>query len=177
MSQHREEPKPNVRRCAYPSDTPCATIRGLRTNVNKPPANDIPLYRELEHTGDLGIEVAAPTRSELFSRAALALAALLVEPSNVEGGEPRTVEISAGDDIDLMHDLLTELLQLFAADGFIWRDAAVEEQGQTLHVTLKGELFDPRRHTSRGEIKAVTYHQLTVENVSNEWRTRIIFDV
>jgi len=145
--------------------------------VNKPLANDTPLYRELEHTGDLGIEVAAPTRSELFRRAALALAALLVEPSNVECAEPRTVEISAGDDIDLMHDLLTELLQLFAADGFIWRDAAVEAGGRTLHVILQGESFDPSRHTSRDEIKAVTYHQLTVENVSNEWRARIIFDV
>jgi SHS2 domain-containing protein len=145
--------------------------------MNKTPTNDTQLYREFEHTGDLGIEVTAPTRSELFRRAALALAALLVEPSDVEWAKPRTIEITAGDDIDLMHDLLTELLQLFAADGFIWRDATVEEQGQTLHVMLQGESFDPSRHTSRGEIKAVTYHQLTVENVSNEWRTRIIFDV
>jgi SHS2 domain-containing protein len=146
-------------------------------NMNKSPTNDMPLYREIEHTGDLAIEVTAPTRSELFRRAALALAALLVEPSNVENAEARTIEITAGDDIDLMHDLLTELLQLFAADSFIWCHAAVEEQGRTLHVIMQGESFDPSRHTSRGEIKAVTYHQLTVEKVSDEWRTRIIFDV
>ncbi len=145
--------------------------------MNKTWIDDTPLYRELEHTGDLGIELTAPTRSELFRRAALALAALLVEPSNVEGAEQRMVEITAADDIDLMHDLLTELLQLFAADDFIWRDVRIEEQGLTLHVTLQGESFDPNRHMSRGEIKAVTYHQLTVENVSNEWHARIIFDV
>jgi SHS2 domain-containing protein len=145
--------------------------------MNKTQIDDTPLYRELEHTGDLGIEVTASTRRELFRRAALALAALLVEPSNVECAEPRMVQITAGDDIDLMHDLLTELLQLFAADGFIWREVAVEEQGLTLHVTLQGESFDPNRHTPHGEIKAVTYHQLTVENVSNQWRARIIFDV
>jgi SHS2 domain-containing protein len=148
-----------------------------RRSINNPSNEDTPLYRELEHTGDLGIEVIAPTRSELFRRAALALAALLVEPSNVEGAESRIVEITAGDDIDLMHDLLTELLQLFAAEGFIWHDAAVEEQGRTLHVILEGESFDPSCHTSLGEIKAVTYHQLTVENISNEWCARIIFDV
>jgi SHS2 domain-containing protein len=56
-------------------------------------------------------------------------------------------------------------------------NAAVKEQGRTLHVSMQGESFDPSRHTSRGEIKAVTYHQLTVEKVSQEWRTRIIFDV
>ena len=157
-----------MRTCKEEGDDTLSTI---------PPNEDMPLYREFEHTGDLGIEVTAPTRAELFRRAALALAAVLVEPSDVECAEPRTIEITAGDDIDLMHDLLTELLQLFAADGFIWRDATVEEHGRTLHVMLQGESFDPSRHASRGEIKAVTYHQLTVENVSNEWRTRIIFDV
>ncbi|MBV8452540.1 MAG: archease [Deltaproteobacteria bacterium] len=145
--------------------------------MDNPPNEDTPLYRELDHTGDLGIEVTAPTRSELFRRAALALAALLAEPPNIECAERRTIEITAGDDIDLMHDLLTELLQLFAADDFIWRGAMVGEQGRTLHVSLEGESFDPSRHTPRGEIKAVTYHQLTVENVSNQWRARIIFDV
>jgi SHS2 domain-containing protein len=138
---------------------------------------DTPLYRELEHTGDLGIEIIAATRAELFRRATLALAALLVEQSNVKGSTPHVVEMAAGDDVALMHDLLTELLQLFAAEGFIWRDAAVDEQGPTLHVVLQGESFDPKRHTARDEIKAVTYLQLTVERVGGEWRARIIFDV
>jgi SHS2 domain-containing protein len=141
------------------------------------PTKEGPLYRELEHTGDLGIEVIAPTRAELFRRAGLALAALLVESSDIQKAEARTVEITADDDIDLMHDLLTELLQLYAADDFIWCDIAVEDQGQTLQVILWGESFDPGRHKSRGEIKAATYHQLTLEKVKNEWRARIIFDV
>jgi SHS2 domain-containing protein len=145
--------------------------------MNKASTIDAPLYREIEHTADLGIEVTAPTRAELFRRSALSLAVLLVERSNVLGAEPRTVEITAGDDVDLMHDLLTELLQLFAADAFIWRDTVVEERGRALHVILQGESFDPGRHTLRGEIKAVTYHQLSVEKLTNEWRARIIFDV
>jgi SHS2 domain-containing protein len=95
----------------------------------------------------------------------------------VGNAEQRRVEIISGDDIELMHDLLTELLQLFTADGFIWRDAAVQGQGRTLKVFLQGESFDPSRHTSRGEIKGVTYHQLWVEKLANRWRARIIFDV
>lgn len=134
-------------------------------------------YRELDHTGDLGIEVTAPARSELFRRAALALADLVVEPSNVTATQARIIQISASDDIELMHDLLTELLQLYAADNFIWRDATVEERRGELSVTLQGESFDPMRHLPRGEIKAVTYHQMSVENIANEWRARIIFDV
>ncbi|MBV8774990.1 MAG: archease [Deltaproteobacteria bacterium] len=139
--------------------------------------NDAPLYREIEHAGDIGIEITAPTRSELFRKAAIALADLLVDLSTVERAEDRIVEVTANDDIDLMHDLLTELLQLFAADGFIWREAAVEERGQGLDVVITGESFDPRHVVPRGEIKAVTYHQMTVEQRAKEWRARIIFDV
>ena len=127
--------------------------------------------------GDLGIEITAPTRSELFRNAVLALADLLVEISSVKSIDARAVEVTGNDDVDLMHDLLTELLQLFAADNFIWRDAAVEERGRALYVIIKGESFDVAHMVPRGEIKAVTYHQMTVERATNAWRARIIFDV
>jgi hypothetical protein len=65
------------------------TTRDLSPPMNKTSNEDTPLFREVEHIGDLGIEVTAPTRSELFRRAALALVALLVEQSKVESTEPR----------------------------------------------------------------------------------------
>ncbi len=135
------------------------------------------LFREFEHTGDLGIELAAPTRGELFRRAAMALASLLVETASVTAIEQREITVEAETALDLMHDLLTELLALFMVEGFIWRDASVKEADRSLRVTLRGEPFDPTRHAFRGEIKAVTYHQLMVENSPDGWRSRIIFDV
>lgn len=136
-----------------------------------------PVFREFEHTGDIGIELTAPTRGELFQRAAIALASLLVETSSVEQAEQREVAIAAGTDSDLMHDLLTELLCLFTVEGFVWSDASVKEADGSLRVTLRGERFDPARHPFRGEIKAVTYHQLMVASSPDGWRARVIFDV
>lgn len=141
------------------------------------PTEDSPLFREFEHTGDLGIELTAPTRGELFRRAALALASILVETSSVEKTAQREVVVEAATDADLMHDLLTELLCLFTVEGFIWRDASVKEVERSLRVTLLGEPFDPARHWFRGEIKAVTYHELTVADSAEGWRARVIFDV
>ncbi len=89
---------------------------------------------KFEHTGDVGIELTAPTRSELFRRAAIALAALLVERASVAEIEQRKIAVQAESDLDLMHDLLTELLALFTVEGFIWRDASVEEADRSLHV-------------------------------------------
>jgi SHS2 domain-containing protein len=138
---------------------------------------DTTLFREFEHTGDLGIELAAPTRAELFRRAAIALASLLVETASITAIEQREVTVEAAVDLDLMHDLLTELLALFTVEGFIWGEASVEEADRTLRVTLRGEPFDPARHVFRGEIKAVTYHQLAVENSPDGWHSRVVFDV
>jgi len=135
------------------------------------------LFREFDHTGDLGIELEAPSRDELFRRAGLALAAILVEPGNVAPRERRVVEVPVGSNIDTMHDMLTALLTLFSFADFIWGDASVTERAGSLGVTGYGERFDPSRHEFRGEIKAVTYHQLVVEESGGGWRARVIFDV
>jgi len=135
------------------------------------------LFRELEHTGDVGIEVSAPSRGELFRGAALALASLLVDTANVQALEPRTVALAAAGDADLMHDLLTELLDLFIVESFIWRDASIEETEGGLRVTVRGERFEGARHAFLSEIKGITYHQLTVEKTSQGWWARVIFDV
>ena len=135
------------------------------------------LFREFEHTGDLGIELTAPTRAELFRRAAIALASLLVERATVTANEQREITVEAEAEPDLMHDLLAELLALFTVEGFIWREASVKEADRSLRVILRGEAFDPTRHVFRGEIKAVTYHQLIVESSPDGWRSRVIFDV
>ena len=135
------------------------------------------LFREFEHTGDLGIELTAPTRAELFRRAAIALASLLVERATVTANEQREITVEAEAEPDLMHDLLAELLALFTVEGFIWREASVKEADRSLRVILRGEAFDPTSHVFRGEIKAITYHQLIVESSPDGWRSRVIFDV
>jgi SHS2 domain-containing protein len=142
-----------------------------------PPASEAPLFREFEHTGDTGIELTAATRGELFRHAVLALAALLVDTGGIQTAEERAVSVEAGSDVDLMHDLLSELLYIFTAEGFIWHEASVTEDGRSLKVLLCGEPFTPSRHPFYGEIKAVTYHQLTVNGSPEGWYGRIIFDL
>ncbi len=135
------------------------------------------LFREFEHTGDIGIELDAPSRIELFARALVAIGRLMVEPDGIRLLEERRIELAAASDADLMHDLLSAALNLFLADGFIWRDASVAEKDGGLAATLSGEPFDRRRHSLIQELKAVTYHRLSVEKSNNGWRARIVFDV
>lgn len=136
------------------------------------------LFREIEHTGDTGIEVDAPTRMELFARAAVAMARLMVDEKGIEKRERRQVEAVGRDDADTMHDLLAASLNLFLIDGFIWRETLATEAADHVVLMLEGERFDRKRHELLGEIKAVTYHQLSVtRRPAGAWRARIIFDI
>ena len=137
-----------------------------------------PFFREIEHTGDAAIEVEAPSRAQLFARAALAMARLMVEEAGIEEHERREIESRGTDDVEILHDLLASALNLFLIDGFIWCGASAAEQGESVTLTLQGEILDRTRHVLLGEIKAVTYHQLSVMRTADTvWHARIIFDI
>lgn len=137
---------------------------------------DSELFREIEHTADLAIEVEADSRPELFRRAALAIAQLMVDTAGVRAKERRQLSIVADNDVDLMHDMLSALLQVFMTEGFIWSAVEIDDT-DGLKVGLLGEPFDRSRHEFYQEIKAVTYHELSVQNTGGRWSARIIFDV
>ena len=135
-----------------------------------------PKYRELEHTGDLAIEVTAATREELFAHSLVAMARLMVEEDGIAAAERREIRGDAGDDADMIRDLLAAALNLFLIDGFIWRAAEVKIQDGAVVAALTGEQYDSQRHQLLEEIKAVTYHRLAVEKFGDTWRATIVFD-
>jgi len=133
-------------------------------------------YRELEHTGDLAIEVTAPSREELLAQALIALARLMVEEEGIDAREHREIGIRSESDDDTIRDLLAAALNLFLIDGFIWNTAAVSIRDGAIVASLAGEIFDRNRHQLIGEIKAVTYHRLAVEETASGWRAVVVFD-
>lgn len=137
---------------------------------------DKPSYRELEHTGDIAIEVIAPSREELMAEALIAMARLMVEEEGIEAREQRKLEITAESDADAMREMLADALNLFLIDGFIWRTASLALDDHAVSALLEGESFDPKRHHLLGEIKAVTYHRLAVEQTASGWRAVVVFD-
>ena len=137
-----------------------------------------PLFREIEHTADLGIEVEADTPGELFRRAGLALFSLMVSFEGVEAREEREETVRAESWEDLLHDWLSRLLYQFLQDGFIAASITVDDINAThIHARLHGEKLDYARHDFETEIKAVTYHQFSVSCENGCWRARVIFDV
>ena len=134
--------------------------------------------REIDHTGDIGIEVRAGTLSELFERAAWGMFGVLTDMDTVRDREARAVTVEADDRASLMVRWLSELNFLHATQHVLFSRFAIEEMTDTrLAATAWGEAIDPDRHTVYTEIKAITYHQLEIEETDDGWHVQIIFDM
>lgn len=137
-----------------------------------------PWLREIDHTGDIGIVVTAPDRGQLYERAAWGLFSVLTNPSAVEPREAHAVTVDGTDPEDLMVKWLSELNFLHVTQHVLFSRFTIDDLDDTrLAATAWGEPVDPGRHTVYTEVKAITYHQLAIEETDDGWRVQIIFDM
>jgi len=134
-------------------------------------------HRQLEHTADLGLEIWGDSRSELFAQAAVALREVIVADAPVSPRKTQDIEVSGADDAELLVAWLSELLFLFECRGFLAADCQLEFGEGCLRAQVKGEPFDPQRHPLEREVKAITHHQVLVEESGGVWHGRVYVDL
>jgi SHS2 domain-containing protein len=140
------------------------------------------MFETFDHTADLGLRVAADSLDELFAEAAAGLTSLIVaDVGSVQPTQQRTLEISAPDLEYLYFDWLSELLYLFESEGWLSADAQVEISENSLRGTVHGEMFCEKRHQRSHEVKAITYHGLSVaaQEIDGKsiWSAEAIVDI
>jgi SHS2 domain-containing protein len=130
------------------------------------------VFRWLEHTAELGLEIEARSREAVFEEALAAFAEL------VGGGDgpltTREVEVEADEPGLLLVEWLSELLYLADAERFVPEGvASLELDGNRLRATVEGRLGEPGQL-----LKAVTLHRLEFrENATVGWRAHVVLDV
>jgi SHS2 domain-containing protein len=135
-------------------------------------------FRTVEHTADIGIEVEADSLEELFEGAAAGMFSIVVDPGTVEADISREITLEAADLGELMFTWLNELLFLLYTGALLPSRFEVKNvDGSGLEAMVSGETPDPGRHRMLEEIKAATYHQMTVSERGQGWFARVIFDV
>lgn len=138
------------------------------------------MYQIIDHTADVGIRVEAATKEGLFVRAAEAVFDLLIaskRPFIPSIEIPIQVEAPAID--QLFVRWLQELLFVFEKRRLVLMKFWIDGMNETnLSGKVKGLPFDSARHTQKLDIKAVTYHQLKVEqDEAGLWHAQVIFDI
>jgi SHS2 domain-containing protein len=135
-------------------------------------------WQLFDHTADVGLRIDAPTHAELFEEAARALTSLLVDdPDTVEARETHRFALDAADPEDLLFDWLQALLVAFELRALLFRRFRVTLEGGGLRAEATGERVDPGRHRLAHEVKAITYHGLSLHPRGGGWRAEVIVDI
>ena len=137
-----------------------------------------PNYEVIDHTADLGMVVKGADASDLFTNAAYAMIDLMIEGDTGGKGTKRQITIEGEDYSDLMVRWLGEILYLFDGEHVL---VSAIEISSISPIQLKSALtlvpLKRGHHEILREIKAVTYHQIAVEETPHEWEARVIFDI
>jgi len=135
-------------------------------------------FRILEHTADVGFEAFGATREEAFANAARALFNLIVDLDAIETHDEVTLQIQGPDPESLLVNWLSELLYLHDAEDWLFRDFEIQHlQDDSMSALARGEKFRRSRHQAKLLVKAITYHQLALEESPQGWRAQVYVDI
>jgi len=103
-------------------------------------------YRTFEHTADIGIEAYGATVESAFANVARGMFAIIVNDSDIESHEERTITLPVEDDLEqlvesheertltlpveddleqLVVDWLSELIYIYDVDGLVFVDFSI----------------------------------------------------
>lgn len=135
-------------------------------------------YEIIDHTADLGIRVTAADVKELFKTAGHAMFEQITDLSTVRENRIKRVEVTGVDIADLMINWLRALFSIWTLEyGLAARFSIRKLTGRELQSHVFYDIFDPKRHEIKTDIKAVTYSGISVEQTTAGWEATVIFDI
>jgi SHS2 domain-containing protein len=135
-------------------------------------------YEIIDHTADIGLRARGKDLKQLFINAACGMFDILADLKNVQTKESLKIKLKAPDIEELFLSWLRELLYQHNSKEIIFKEFVIDELSEkSISARAQGEKINPRRHRLKTEIKAVTYHELKVRRVKDNWQAEVIFDV
>jgi SHS2 domain-containing protein len=135
-------------------------------------------WSHFPHGADVGVCGAGATKAGAFEQAAVALTAVVTDPTGVEARTPVDVTCEAPDDGLLLIDWLNALVYEMATRRMLFGRFEVAIDGGRLRGRAWGESVDVRRHQPAVEVKGATLTGLSVaQDPSGDWVARCVVDV
>ena len=130
-------------------------------------------------TADLAIEAFGGTLKELFAQLGLGLFSIMCDLETVRPRETLEVAVEAPSREALLVNWVNELIYLHEVNQFFACKVRVGQMtDKEIKAKLLGEKVDPERHALLTEVKAATYHELTLEQVASQgWRVYVLVDI
>jgi len=132
------------------------------------------------------LSIEAPTLPDAFTRIALALFAVAVDPASIDEAEVREARAHGAGVPALLRRWLEECFYIHEVEGFACRsiEFAIFSAEPTaggeplrLHAFLRGEPVDPARHQVRALIRGIGREGLAVETVAEGFRVQAALEL
>jgi SHS2 domain-containing protein len=145
-------------------------------------------FESFDHTADVGLRIYGRDLKQLFVHAAQGMFDLIAEVkkgrSLPERKEVR-LKIEALSQEELLVGWLRELLYLASTQQLFFTDFKIiqleEETPKVIPLRIQaevvGEKVNETKHVLKKEVKAVTYHGLSLKQGKKSWVAEVIFDV
>ncbi len=134
-------------------------------------------YEHFEHEADIGVRGMGGSCAEAFEQAALALTAIVTDPTQVRALERVELACEAPDVELLLPDWLNALIYEMAVRHMLFGRYEVAIAGGSLRGAAWGEAVDVARHQPAVEPKGATYTGLSVRHENGVWVAECVVDV
>lgn len=132
------------------------------------------MFEIIQHTADVRMRVAAPSREALFADALRGLMSVMQPEAITTNAVVAAIAIDAPDTTVLLVDFLNEALTRAVVRRDMYTSA---EFGSFTDTSLVATLSGVSVGGFREDVKAVTYHEAEVELRDGEWSTNLVFDI
>jgi SHS2 domain-containing protein len=134
----------------------------------------MPAFDEIEHTADWAFRARGRDLKELFCHAAQAMFALQGQAAEAASGKTRDLQVEGFDRETLLVNWLNELLYLQETTGESYTGFEIVEMSD---VKLRAKLQIGAQDKNRRLIKAVTFHDLRLQQTPDGWEATVVLDV
>lgn len=135
----------------------------------------------MDHMTDAVIEAYGDTLDEAFEQAAKGLNDTMVDLQGVQPILERHLSAKGHDLESLLFDWLDKVMLLLVVDGIVMSEFSTKihkmDYGYELTGTARGETLDLKKHAYRVEIKAVTYHEMFVNQQDGKFTVHFLLDL
>jgi tRNA nucleotidyltransferase (CCA-adding enzyme) len=135
-------------------------------------------WEHFDHGADIGVRGWGATKAQAFEQAALALTAVVTDPSRVVPRQTVPIFCEAGNDELLLAAWLNAVVSAMAVRRMLFARYCVAFDGNELNGTATGEPISVERHQPAVEVKGATYTMLRVARTdAGGWVAQTVVDV
>jgi SHS2 domain-containing protein len=135
-------------------------------------------WEHFAHDADIGVRGRGETLAEAFAAIALALTAVVADPSSVRPERGVEIACAASDPEALLFDWLNAVIYEMDTRGLLFARFEVAINADRLLATAFGEPVEPARHHPAVEVKGATYTALRVgRDERGRWVAECVVDV